>query len=102
MITRSKNQQAGGSDRGEHGRNDGGEILGEAVGAGRRTEQPDHGGGNIGADRDEQAVREVHHVHQAEHERQPRGHDEDQQSHGESRHRQRQPGRGIADQRQRG
>ena len=55
----------------------------------------------IGADRDEGAVAEIEHVHQAEHQRQAGRHDEDHHAHGEARDRQRHPGRACrADQRQ--
>ena len=42
-----------------------------------------HAGGHEGAQRDEHAVAEVQHVHQAEHQRQARGDDEDDHAHGQ-------------------
>ncbi len=51
------------------------------------------------AEGDEEAVAEVEHVHQAEHQRQAGGGDEDDHAHRQAGDRQREPGRGRADQR---
>src|SRR5258706_281235 len=88
-----KPEQAGDQHRAQQRRRERGEA-----GAGDLHQR----GGDIGAHRDEQAVREVHHIHQAEDQREPRSHDEDQQPHGEPRDRERDPGRGIADEGERG
>ena len=56
-----------------------------------------HAGGDEGAQRDEHAVAEVQHVHQAEHQRQARGDDEDDHAHRQAGHGQRDPGRTRAD-----
>ena len=58
--------------------------------AGKRRRQRD---GGIGADRDEGAVAEIEHVHQAEHQRQAGRDDEDDHAHGQAGEGQRHPGR---------
>ena len=86
--------------RREQRRTDRGEIGGEARRLHVAPQGDQHRGRGVGADRDEGAVGEVHDVHQAEHQRQPGGHDEDHHPHGEARDGERDPG-GAADERQR-
>ena len=86
-------ERDGGQHRGDHRREVGGEAAGSICAAHAR----EHGGRAVGADRDEDAVREVHHVHQAEDQRQARGHHEDHHPHREAGDGERDPGRRAAD-----
>ncbi|MGY4449388.1 hypothetical protein ACVWZR_004048 [Bradyrhizobium sp. i1.3.1] len=70
------------------------EVRPQRIRLHRGRERRQHEGCHIGADGDEGAVAEIEHVHQAEHQRQPRSHDEDHHAHGETRGGQRQPGAG--------
>ncbi len=75
------------SDRGQHG----GEIEPDDVGLHPGRERQQHQRRHVGADRDEGAVAEIEHVHQAEYEREAGRHDEDHHAHRESRDGQGQP-----------
>ena len=66
--------------------------------AGQRTEHDERG---VGAERNEDAVAEIDDVHQAEHQGQARGHEEDHHAHREPGDGERHPGRGTADEGQR-
>ena len=83
------------------------EVEPQAVGLGVAGHAGQHRGGHEGTERDEHAVAEVEHVHEAEHQREARGDDEDDHAHGQPRHGERDPGGSAAhggqcDQRQRG
>src|SRR5205085_516032 len=71
-----------------------------ALRAGVVAHRAEHAGGDERAQRDEDTVPEIEHVHQPEHQRQPRGDDEDDHAHREAGHGQREPRRARADERQ--
>ena len=90
---------AGDEHRRQRGDEDGAEVEAHARRAGPAAEADEDAGRDVGAERDEEAVAEVQHVHQAEDERQPRGGDEDDHSHRQAGDGQREPGRRRADRR---
>ncbi|MGY3388581.1 hypothetical protein ACVWW6_001172 [Bradyrhizobium sp. USDA 3311] len=92
-------ERAGHRHRQQRSRRQHREVHPERIGLNGRRKRCQHQGCDIGADGDEGAMTEIEHVHQAEHQRQPGGHDEDHHAHGEARGGQRQPGAGRADQR---
>ena len=77
----------------QHGREDGHQVAPQVGRAGPVTHQAQHRGRHKSTQRDEHAVAKIQHVHQAEHQRQPGGNDENDHPHREARHRERQPGR---------
>ena len=93
-------ERAGDRHRQQRGRRQHRQICQQRVGLHASRQRQQHQGCDIGADRNEGAVAEIEHVHQAEHQRQPGRHDEDHHAHGEARHRQRHPGTCRSDQRQ--
>ena len=95
-----QSQRAGHRHRQDSGRCQDGEICQQRFGLYPRRQRQQHQGGDIGADRDEGAVAEIEHVHQAEHQRQSGSHDENHHSHGEACDRQRHPRTSRSDQRQ--
>jgi hypothetical protein len=76
------------------------EIQRDRIGGGERRHRCEHRHGHEGAERDEQAVAEVQHVHQPEDQREPGSDDEDDHAHREARNGERRPARQAADQRQ--
>jgi hypothetical protein len=75
------------------------EIERERVGLRPTGQRAQHQKSRVGTQRDEHAVSEIDHVHEAEHQVRPRRHQEDHHPHGEPRDRERHPGREVAEQR---
>ncbi|MCY1237956.1 hypothetical protein D9M72_506720 [compost metagenome] len=75
------------------------QVQRQAVGLDPACQWQQDRGGHISAKRDEGAVAEVEHIHQAEHQRQAGRDDEDDHAHRQAGNGQRQPGRRAADQR---
>ena len=80
----------------------GGEIEPHRIRLHPSGERDEHQRRHVGADRDEGAMPEVEHVHQAEDEREAGSHHEDHHAHREPRNRQRHPRRARGDKWQRG
>ena len=83
--------------RGERGEQHDAEIGPQRVGCRPGRQRRQHQRGDIGAERDEGAMAEIEHVHQAEHQRQPGGHGEDHHAHREAGDGERGEGRDRAD-----